>query len=152
LIPIITEEATRVGSGRRCGECSLCCKVAIVPELQKAGGAWCSHAKPGQREGGCTVYGSDRRPAVCGRFSCAWLEGVMPEPMRPDRIHAYIAATKDGKGAAVHVDTQHPDAWRTGALADWINRTSMEIRVVVRVGASEWTVYRQQLYGKERPH
>lgn len=142
------QEAVIVGTARECGKCALCCKVAIVPELGKPGGEWCSHAKPGA--GGCSIYGSDNRPPVCKRFRCAWLSGVVPEALRPDLVHAYISGLTDGPGMAVHVDTQHPDAWRSGPLAEFIARMVKRMRVVVRVGSKEFNVRAGRANGERR--
>jgi len=68
---------------RRCGECTLCCKVLRVdtPELKKMSGVWC----PDCREGaGCAIY--ETRPPICRIWYCGWrLRTDLPEDWRPDR-------------------------------------------------------------------
>lgn len=135
-------------TGRKCGPCSLCCKVAIVPELQKPGGVWCGYAKlPAQ---GCRVYGdSQRRPRVCDRFNCAWiLQRAMPDNMRPDLVNAYITGLKGMEGIAVHVDPQHPDAWRTGALGEYLKMLSAKgVRIAVAIGEKRYAIIQGELFG-----
>jgi hypothetical protein len=55
---------------RACGECSLCCKLLAIADLDKPGGEWCRHCKP--THDGCMIY--DRRPEVCRKFACQWLK------------------------------------------------------------------------------
>src|SRR5262249_6364064 len=62
-------EAHKRITGRECGECSACCKVLDVLELDKPAHQWCKHCRPGR--GGCLIY--DRRPTICRVFACAWL-------------------------------------------------------------------------------
>jgi hypothetical protein len=127
---------------RACGTCSLCCKVMAVPALGKPRNTWCQHARPGR--GGCAIQGQPERPVECGEFMCAWLErpDVLPDDLRPDRVHAFITGAKAGApgqamgdAIVVHVDPGYPDAWRTGPLAGLIERvTRAGLRVLVAVG------------------
>ena len=57
---------------RACGDCSLCCKLAYIPELNKSIDSWCRHARPGV--GGCSIYPD--RPPSCRDFNCGWLVGA----------------------------------------------------------------------------
>jgi hypothetical protein len=56
------------GGQRQCGNCSLCCKVLGVPELDKHKDDWCPHFAAGA---GCSIYGN--RPSSCRNFACRWL-------------------------------------------------------------------------------
>src|SRR5262245_54343180 len=60
--------------GRRCGDCTLCCKLLPVRELHKKGGERCQHQKAGK---GCGVYNKPAMPPSCGLWSCRWL--VQPD-------------------------------------------------------------------------
>ena len=141
----IFDSAILVGQARSCGPCSLCCKVAVVPELSKPAGAWCSHARPGK--GGCAIYGSPERPAVCSSFQCAWVArpNGLPDAFRPDRVHAYVTGLTTNDGIAAHVDPGYPDAWRTEPLAGFLLRCSLRMKVAVSVGAKRWAIIRGQL-------
>ena len=97
---------------RDCGPCSLCCKVLDVPGVTVAG-AWCAWAK---KKKGCAIH--HVRPEACRAFDCLWRQGAGPEEMRPDKIHAVLAATPDGQGLVVHEDP----GWR-GAGRTWLRPT-----------------------------
>lgn len=104
---------------RSCGECSLCCKLMKVNELNKPFGKWCQHARQGH---GCAIYAE--RPGQCRTWNCYWLAGAEAEfgdLKRPDKAHYVIDEGHDlikveGKpmGAVqVFCDPAYPGAWRT---------------------------------------
>jgi hypothetical protein len=105
---------------RRCGECSLCCKLlpmtdkanpeareaiasmikaglmsedearTITPDFDKAAGCKCQH----QRMKGCSIYA--RRPFGCRNWSCRWLiNDDTGELRRPDRTHYVVDCMPD---------------------------------------------------------
>lgn len=62
-----------------CGDCTACCTLSVVPELNKKAWEQCSLCV----NNGCGIYG--KHPQVCKDFECAFLQsGVNPE-LRPDR-------------------------------------------------------------------
>src|SRR5436190_7565495 len=64
-----------------CGDCSLCCKILDIPELEKPGGVWCRHFAKGR---GCGVHAD--RPQVCRGYQCTWTwTAPLDERWRPDR-------------------------------------------------------------------
>lgn len=67
---------------RECGECTACCTVLAVAELNKPARWTCDHV--GCQ--GCRVY--DVRPASCREFNCLWLRGGLPShpSLRPDKL------------------------------------------------------------------
>lgn len=66
---------------RTCGDCTLCCKILSVLDLEKPPMTWCEHCDIGK---GCRIY--DQRPESCQAFNCMWLINEwMPDEMRPDR-------------------------------------------------------------------
>lgn len=79
-------------SSRRCGDCSLCCKLLPNVALDKPAGKACRFQRHGK---GCTVY--SRRPQECRVWSCRWLaSGEETVGMRrPDRSHYVIDALTD---------------------------------------------------------
>lgn len=83
LFPVRTQEevdaAKEAAPNRKCGECSLCCKVLRVNSLDKPTGTWCQHARPG-----CAIY--EDRPVECRAFSCLWLLGLFKDGDRPDKV------------------------------------------------------------------
>ncbi|HKD29844.1 MAG TPA: hypothetical protein VKC66_28525 [Xanthobacteraceae bacterium] len=116
-------------AGRRiCGDCSLCCKLAQVDELDKPAGVWCRHCAPGR--GGCTIY--ETRPNVCRNWACSWIvdSRLGPEwyPLTSKMV-LYIENSGDRLG--VLVEPGHPNAWRRepyyGQLKHW-SREAVEAR------------------------
>jgi hypothetical protein len=96
---------TAAGSGRVCGECSLCCKVPLIEELQKPVGKLCKHCSAGN---GCSIYES--RPQVCRDFSCFWLAGHLGEAWYPPT--AKLMVDMKGPWIMVQVDSGSPNRWR----------------------------------------
>lgn len=68
---------------RECGECSLCCKLTRVHELNKLERDDCIHC-----DNGCSIY--NNRPISCVNFECAWLSGCIPERFRPDKCGVMV--------------------------------------------------------------
>ena len=68
---------------RECGECTLCCTLTFVPELNKQERVTCEHC-----DKGCRIYSG--RPESCASYKCAWLAGEMSDEMRPDKSHAMV--------------------------------------------------------------
>ncbi|MBR0869257.1 hypothetical protein JQ633_02720 [Bradyrhizobium tropiciagri] len=120
-------------SGRRCGDCTLCCKVMAIEELAKPANAWCRHCKPGR---GCVIY--DDRPAECRSFSCVWLiNQLLEDHWRPNKSKLVLTTSEDG--IEVRCDPGVPDAWRRepfrSELQQWaISGETVDTTVVVIVG------------------
>ena len=68
-------------AGRACGQCTACCTIMGVCELNKANYQPCSHEC-----GCCAIYNS--RPNTCRTWSCVWLLGRLEgdERRRPDQL------------------------------------------------------------------
>lgn len=71
----ISEAAAR----RSCGDCTACCTIMAVVELDKPRLVRCQHVC----EKGCAIY--EQRPPTCAAYACAWRLGLGVESMRPDR-------------------------------------------------------------------
>jgi len=84
---------------RHCGECTACCTVLTVAELDKPGGEPCPHAVQG-----CSIY--DRRPKACRDYQCLWRAGIGSLEQRPDRIGIVFTPVDPGMpghpGVRVH--------------------------------------------------
>jgi hypothetical protein len=77
---------------RRCGDCSLCCKLLPNVAFHKPANKPCAHQRHGK---GCTIYA--QRPEECQFWSCRWLASPAETPgmRRPDRAHYVIDALPD---------------------------------------------------------
>ena len=61
-----------------CGECTLCCTLCVVVELDKPAGSACEHCK-----NNCTIY--ENRPQSCRELSCAYHQmSQVSVKLRPD--------------------------------------------------------------------
>ncbi|MGA0532251.1 hypothetical protein [Hansschlegelia sp. KR7-227] len=107
---------------RSCGQCTMCCKVLGIVELEKPGGRWCPHCAVGR---GCTIY--ETRPGECRTFHCLWLlrETFGPE-WRPDRAKFVMYGSADKAAMVVNVDPTAPDAWRRKPFYENFKRWSAE--------------------------
>lgn len=74
---------------RVCGECTACCTVMGVPELNKPGGVPCSSCEPK----GCKVY--DSRPPSCREFECLWRQDLFAPAHRPDLLGLMFTVTEE---------------------------------------------------------
>jgi hypothetical protein len=95
---------------RVCGDCSLCCLLLHVPEVNKPKTGWCQHCRPGQ--GGCSIY--EKRPPVCRRYACLWLDGTMPDYWQPDqsKIVLDLELSRERGILRVVVHPDYSDRWR----------------------------------------
>lgn len=92
---------------RQCGDCTLCCKVLAVTELNKAKGDWCSHVV---KKRGCGIY--ETRPQSCRAFKCLWLSDAnLPAEWRPNKAK-FVMVGESQTGIVLHVDANFPGAWR----------------------------------------
>lgn len=62
-----------------CGECTVCCTLSVVKELNKKAWEQCFHCV----NNGCEIYGN--HPKVCKDFECAYLQGGNNIELRPDK-------------------------------------------------------------------
>lgn len=116
--------------GRTCGDCTQCCKLIGVEELQKPPGKWCELVQIGKS---CKSY--DTRPKSCRDFECLWLQSVMPDELRPDRIKAVFSSTVDGQRSVVYIDPNTPDHWKKNrALSNLILKMRQVFDVIIVCG------------------
>ncbi|RXH25057.1 MULTISPECIES: hypothetical protein [Bradyrhizobium] len=118
---------------RRCGDCTLCCKIMAIEALAKPASAWCGHCRPGR---GCAIYAG--RPAECEDFACLWLvNDLLDERWKPSRSKLVLTTSEDG--IEVRCDPGFPDAWRKQPYAGDIRAWAVEgerndMTVVVIIG------------------
>ena len=93
---------------RRCGTCTLCCKLLTIPQFGNPSGQWCPHCVQGR---GCALYPD--WPNECRTFYCGYLLWPeLGEHWRPSRSKLVIAVKPDGMEIVIHVDPGVPNAWR----------------------------------------
>ena len=93
---------------RECGECTLCCKVMGIGELEKPAGVWCAHCKSNR---GCSIY--ETRPQECRDFVCAWLlNPKIDDAWKPSHCKFAVWSEAGNLNLKVSVDPARPDAWR----------------------------------------
>lgn len=133
---IVLAEADR-RRWRKCGDCTLCCTLAGVNELQKPPGVTCRHIK-GK---GCGIY--PNRPNACRDFACGWLLGNFDERFRPDKIGAYVAffvTAERGVYAVIQCQSKTLNRKRLRQMVDKIDMLP-EVRVIV--DDREGVIFRQ---------
>jgi len=118
----MTAVAETLVTERRCGTCSMCCKLPLIVELEKPAGAWCRYCKPGK---GCGSYVD--RPQVCRDFHCGYLtEASLGEEWKPTVARMLLLLEHDQNRVSVLVDPQRPDAWRQAPYYQQIKRWAVQ--------------------------
>lgn len=73
---------------KRCGGCTLCCKLLPVPEIHKEASVRCRHQSFAK---GCKIYRKAGFPNSCRLWNCRWLaDPDMASMPRPDRAHYVV--------------------------------------------------------------
>jgi len=75
----------------QCGECTECCAVFEIEEINKPKHKLCAHCT----SKGCSIYES--RPEVCQTFECAYLNSDWKKELRPDKSGVIIAKSLKGE-------------------------------------------------------
>lgn len=115
-------------SGRKCGECTLCCSLLKVVPLQKPAYEKCTH----QKAGGCGIYSV--RPRACEIWSCQWLIGKDAEKLkRPDQAHFIVDILPHYPLLQIWIEDGYPDAWKSDrGLLDFIAKHIANRGVIIR--------------------
>lgn len=77
-------------NNRTCGRCNECCVHISIPVLDKPAGVPCQHLCAGP--GCCGIY--EKRPSECAAYQCAWLDGHLPQGLRPDHSGILLDAVR----------------------------------------------------------
>jgi len=150
---------------RKCGGCTLCCKLLPVHEghtvngrdapgsFHKPAGQRCPHQRTGK---GCAIYRKPGFPTACMFWNCRWLVNDDTADLhRPDRSHYVLdilpdfvtvtAGIEEGAPDAVKVeviqvwvDPGYPDAYKDPALLAYLERRGEQgIAAIIRYSSSE---------------
>jgi len=93
-------------ASKQCGDCSLCCKVLSIPELDKPKDKWCPNFVAGT---GCGIYAE--RPGSCRNFACRWLVDATLGPEWKPNLCKMVLDVKPGL-LVVHADPAVSKPWR----------------------------------------
>jgi hypothetical protein len=76
---------------RQCGECTVCCSGQLVGHAygNKFGPNPCVFLV----EQKCAIY--ETRPQTCRNYQCAWLQGLLPEWMKPSKCNVLVSVEFD---------------------------------------------------------
>jgi hypothetical protein len=148
---------------RKCGDCTLCCKLLPVRELDKGAGERCQH----QGVGKCRVYHRPQMPPSCRLWNCRWLvDPATAKLHRPDRSHYVIDLMPDlirlthnetGEVREIQVfqvwcDPAFRDAWRDPALLAYAERQAEAgIAMLVRFNSTEAMSVWAPVWDADRP-
>ena len=105
---------------RHCGDCSLCCKVLGIPELDKPKDSWCPNFAAGI---GCRVY--EDRPPSCHNFSCRWLNDTSLGPEWKPSVCKMVLDSRP-RMLTVHVDPAVSRPWRAEPYYSVLKRLSAQ--------------------------
>jgi hypothetical protein len=117
---------------RKCGTCTLCCKLLTIPEFGNPSGQWCPHCIQGR---GCAIYPD--WPSACRTFFCGYLLWPeLGEHWRPSRSKLVVAFKPDGMEIVIHVDPGVPNAWRAEPFHSEIRSMAaqMPYTIFVQIG------------------
>lgn len=102
-----------------CQECTGCCIVFEVKDVNKKFGETCKHLGKTLFGEGCQIY--NERPDACRHYVCLWLDSqrrmdvpAFPENMRPDRTKCVLGWPwgTDRETLFVYPYPGHDDAWQ----------------------------------------
>jgi len=105
---------------RQCGDCSLCCKVLGIPELDKPKDHWCPNFAAGA---GCSIY-TDRPPS-CRNFACRWLTDPAMGPEWKPSICKMVVDSRPSL-FVVHVDPAVSRPWTAEPYISVLKRLSAQ--------------------------
>jgi hypothetical protein len=105
---------------RQCGDCSLCCKVLGIPELEKPKDRWCPNFVASV---GCRIYAD--RPPSCRSFICRWLTDPAMGPEWKPNVCKMVIDSRP-KLFVAHVDPAVSQPWRAEPYLSVLRRLSVQ--------------------------
>jgi hypothetical protein len=87
--------------GFDCGDCTACCTVLAVTELNKPMRFACQH----QCRDGCRTYLA--RPSGCRQFNCLWLRGALQQHKSATELVSHLPTQDSGNPADESLRPDH---------------------------------------------
>ena len=114
-------------ANRVCGECTACCTILAVGELNKANYQSCPH-----NCGSCAIY--DSRPRTCRTWCCSWLLGRIEgdEQRRPDKLGLVFSHDQLGGKRITVACEVWPGAGKQSNNANLLRTMSQQMPIVLR--------------------
>lgn len=120
-----------------CGDCTFCCHLMGVTELNKPENEWCAFVR--RKPSGCSIY--DERPQSCRDFKCYWLStqmsdvpaNRMPLEFRPDKSRCIIVES-DEKRVIARCDPREPLAFKRQPMWTFLYSCALTRTVYVLAG------------------
>ena len=101
-----------------CGECTLCCFFANVPDYDSPEYEYCRHCNKNE---GCSNY--ENRNDICRDFKCFWLKHPeIPDEFRPDKCGVMFEVPYGSDVCIGHVDPDNPDAINSKEIAVFVKK------------------------------
>src|SRR5580698_506018 len=108
--------------GRSCRNCTMCCKLLRIAELNKPINSWCPHCDVGT---GCKIY--DARPAECADFYCGYLvNSRFGEHWRPSTSKMVVSFKPHTNRVDICVDATRAGSWRREPFYSEIKQLARE--------------------------
>lgn len=112
----------------KCGNCTACCRVYAIPEVQKGEHEWCQHCAIGK---GCRIY--ETRPPPCVDYQCFWLAtGNMPVELRPDHLKVVFTLSTNPRVVDAVTLPNYDNAWQkpyARAMIGMFHRANMAVSI-----------------------
>lgn len=112
-----------MGEVRFCGDCTLCCTLLGIHQLNKPPLQDCPHCHVGKS---CQIY--FKRPEECREFDCMWLSAGLPEELKPSKTHVVLSNLQQDLGVEikeptviVYTDPNFPDAYKQAPMSAFLN-------------------------------
>ena len=102
---------------KECGECTTCCELLPIPELQKPESTLCGFCKINV---GCSIYKS--RPNSCKEFNCVYIQNEEIDlELRPDNCKVMFERVTDTLYLALELP-RDVGSWREKKVSDFIKK------------------------------
>lgn len=131
-----------------CADCTGCCIVFEVKDVNKAFGEPCKHLGKTLFGTGCVIYES--RPDACKHYVCLWLDSQrridvpsLPEVLRPNVSKVVLGWPwgEDRETLFVYPYPEHDDAWRKEPVAGYLRMIlARKGKIVVVVKDKRWAI------------